>query len=138
MIRLSLVLGIACTTWCALDRHARAAESVQCDRAALARAESNVLVAQSRRALAWGPGMSSAAVMHATSDLLEAALVELDAARVLCSPSEREMAAAAAANPFRHGTEDPFDADGVDPDTAAFRAVMGVDGDEVTWSTATR
>jgi hypothetical protein len=111
----------------ALAPTARAAESTQCDRAALARAEAAVNDSEARCSTATGWGAQNRALA-----LLQAATEQLRTARQLCNvtPASEDKPLA---NPFETDA-DPFAPvahlpierlEAVDPDTAAWLLVCG-------------
>lgn len=107
------------------------ADVLSCDRGALARAEAGMVVAQSVRWRETNPALQLVA-----DELVRAAVDQLDAAKALCTSPSIEAAKAnpwtepvvpqsRKPNPFDGGV-DPQD-DAMDPDEAAWRAVMNTD-----------
>lgn len=105
--------------------------SIYCDYGMLAHAEAGMVVAQNARFRETNPALQLVA-----DELVRAAVDQLDAAKALCKSPSIEVAKA---NPWTEPADslprkpNPFDGgvdsqdDAMDPDEAAYRAVMGTD-----------
>lgn len=87
--RIILVLGLALLSYAACDRHANAAESLYCDRAALIRAEAEANAAGRVLLACFDPDTCRLA-----RELVARAVAQAEAARMLCA------AELDSANPF--------------------------------------